>query len=1125
MSIHCALKHHTAYHYEKPVRLSPQVVRLRPAPHNRTPILSYSFKIGPQPHFLNWQQDPFGNFQARLVFPEPVRSFEVEVDLVADLSSINPFDFFMDEDVEYMPVTYDPALESELSPFRRKKRAGTELRKLIEIFREPEGKERTIDYLVRINQGILERVKYLIRMEPGVQTPEETLLKGSGSCRDSSWLLVNLLRHLGFASRFTSGYLIQLKPDQKPLEGPAGTEEDFTDLHAWVDVYLPGAGWVGFDPTSGLCTGEGHIPLAATPEPRSASPVTGYLMDECESTFDFEMKVTRIHEIARVTKPYSRAQWKEIDALGKLVDQRLAEQNLNLTMGGEPTFVSIDDMDGDEWNTAAMGPMKRHLADDLLKRLHKRFGEGGFLHHGQGKWYPGEQLPRWNFSCHWRRDGMPAWEDPSLIAEEEVDYGHTNKESAEFIKLLAKNLGVTTKHIMPAHEDVWYYLWRERRLPANVDPFDSKLEDEIERARLSKVFEQGLDRVVGHVLPLWRGLNPVEWITGPWFLRPERLYLMPGDSSIGYRLPLESLPWTNDEWGELLEPLDPSLPRDPFPPGKFRPFSGQPEDDRIAEEKLQFPHRKGKEDSGEGPIPISEYDAGRPEAFFRGESISGIVRTALCVEPRNGNLNVFMPPVKRAEDYLELVTALEQTAAELGTPIMLEGYLPPRDSRLNHFSVTPDPGVIEVNIHPSHSWEELREITRGIYADARESRLGTEKFMLDGRHSGTGGGNHIVVGGPTTMESPFLKNPSLLRSFVSYWHNHPSLSYLFSGLFIGPTSQAPRIDEARDDSLHELEIAFKQLPDYDPTLKDSPAVVDRVLRNMLVDITGNTHRAEFCIDKLYSPDSSSGRLGLVEMRGFEMPPHPEMSLAQLLLVRAGVSRFQADPYRESLVRWGTGLHDRFLLPHFIRQDFEDVLDDFTRHGFPFDPAWFDPHYEFRFPLIGSIAHRGVKVELREAIEPWHVLGEEQSSGGTSRYVDSSVERIEVKVSGMTDPRHILTCQQRKVPLSPTGRPGEFVAGVRFRAWAPTSARHPTMDIHSPLTFDLVDLWNERSVGGCEYHVTHPGGRSYEDFPINAYTAQSRRSERFVPFGHTPGTIRPKEEPISKEFPFTLDLQT
>lgn len=1124
MAIHCALHHHTAYRYDRPVTLGPQIVRLRPAPHNRTPILSYSLKIEPEPHFLNWQQDPQGNFQARIVFPEPVKYFDITVDLTADLTSINPFDFFLDEHAQEVPFDYDEWLTNELAPFRRvpAEGPGPLLRKLV-TESQPKPGEKTIDFLVRVNQLLEKKVDYLIRMEPGVQAPEETLEKASGSCRDSAWLMVHLMRRLGFAARFVSGYLIQLKPDVKSLDGPSGTDVDFTDLHAWADVYLPGAGWVGMDPTSGLMAGEGHIPLAATPDPPSAAPMTGYVMTEdFETEFEFDMKVERVHETARVTAPYTEEEWEAIDRLGQKVEEKLNAADVRLTMGGEPTFVSIDDMDGDEWNTAAMGPMKRGLADELLHRLKRRFAPGGFLHHGQGKWYPGEQLPRWAFSCIWRRDGVPAWEDDALIADEKEDYGHSTAESAEFLRRLSEKLGVGDEHLIPAFEDAWYYLWRERRLPGNVDPFDSKLDDKVERARLAKVFERKLDSEVGHVLPLCRGKSESGWVSGPWFFRPERLYLIPGDSAMGFRLPLDSLPWTDEDLGWMTTPLDPTVARDPFPMRRMRGiWAPQEQSEAVIREQMRDGadgkiRGKGQQRVDRISVPL-ESDFGPPME-------NGRLRTALCIEPRGGNLNIFMPPLRQAEHYLELVSAIEDTAAEMGTPVMLEGYLPPRDSRLNNISVTPDPGVIEVNIHPTESWDQLKGVTRDLYEEARLTRLGTEKFRVDGTHTGTGGGNHIVVGGATPMDSPFLRRPDLLRSLVGYWHNHPSLSYLFSGAFIGPTSQAPRVDEARNDSVYELELAFRQLPTREQADSCPPWLVDRVMRNLLVDLTGNTHRAEFCIDKLYSPDGSTGRLGLVEMRGFEMPPHADMSLAQQLLVRASIARFWDRPYEKEPVRWGTGLHDRFLLPHFIWEDFVDVLEDFQRDGYGFDPAWFEPHFEFRFPEIGSVSPAGVKMEIRQAIEPWNVLGEEQSSGGTSRYVDSSVERVQVLLQNLTDPRHVISCNGRKVPLHPTGRNGEYVAGVRYRAWSPPSALHPTIPVSSPLTFDMLDTWNERSVGGCEYFVSHPGGRSYEDFPVNSYAAESRRRTRFIPFGHTPGRVAPPTETRSAEFPLTLDLQ-
>jgi uncharacterized protein (DUF2126 family)/transglutaminase-like putative cysteine protease len=1113
------------------------VIRLRPAPHCRTPILSYSQKITGGEHFLHWQQDPFSNWNARVVFPDPMLEMKIEIEVVAEMAVYNPFDFFLDESANQFPFEYGAVLAKDLEPFRVRPESSPKLDALVGELRQrwmpPRSKDsektvRTIDLVVGLNQHVQQAVRYLIRLEPGVQTAEETLTLGSGSCRDSAWLLVQLFRSMGLAARFVSGYLIQLAPDQKSLDGPSGTEVDFTDLHAWCEVYLPGGGWIGLDPTSGLLAGEGHIPLSCTPEPSTAAPVTGGI-GKCESKLHHEMQVTRIYESPRVTKPYSEAQWARIQSLGHRIDEDLQAGDVRLTMGGEPTFVSVDDPEGAEWNFTAVSPAKRVLSGTLLKRLRSRMAPGSLLHYGQGKWYPGEPLPRWALSAFWRKDGVPIWKDDSLIADESKDYGHGTTEAGELIRRLARNLGANPAHVLPAYEDLFYYTWKERRLPSNVSPTSSNWKNAQERERLARVFQRGLGEVVGYALPIevagGHG-GSIQWRSGAWFLRDgETLWLIPGDSAMGLRLPLDSIPWVTDRENPWIWPQDPSAPLPPLP----REFAKRL--DPSAAGQAYVTGAPAARPAGMGPgqraqTPLPARDPREGQAPAPGQSAPWIVRTALCVEPREGRLHIFLPPVSTAESYLDLVSTIESTVSAMGVPVILEGEAPPRDPRLNKLSVTPDPGVIEVNLHPSRSWGELVDRTTVLYEEARQTRLRAEKFMLDGRHSGTGGGNHIILGGETPGDSPILRRPDLLRSLLGYWQNHPSLSWLFSGLFVGPTSQAPRVDEARNDSLYELEVAFRELERQ--TASHGPAVppwlVDRLFRNLLIDSSGNTHRSEFSIDKLFAPESATGRLGLVEMRAFEMPPHAQMSLAQHLLLRGLVSTFWKKPYTQELVRWGTDLHDRWMLPHFCETDFREVIRDLREAGYPFEMEWFAPQFEFRFPRIGDFAQRDVRVEIRSALEPWHVLGEEPGGGGTVRYVDSSLERVQVQAQGLIGKRFALTVNGRRLPMHPTGTQGEAVAGVRYRAWQPPVCLQPTIGAHAPLTFDLYDTWNERSIGGCTYHVAHPGGRNYETFPVNAYEAESRRLARFFATGATQGRFVPKPEALNADFPVTLDLR-
>ncbi|ADM09476.1 Transglutaminase-like domain protein [Parvularcula bermudensis HTCC2503] len=1173
MSIDVALHHVTRYDYERPIQLYPQIVRLRPAPHARTSILSYSLKVTPSDHFINWQQDPFGNYQARLVFPERTKTFEVAVDLVASMEAINPFDFFLEEDAFHVPFSYDKDLKVELEPYLKPVGEGPAFDALKawtkKIFLETAGASeddrlRTIDFLVQVNQRLNQDISYTVRMEPGVQTPEDTLTLKSGSCRDSGWLLVALLREVGLAARFVSGYLIQLKADRQNASGLNGPAEDFTDLHAWTEVYVPGAGWIGLDPTSGLFAGEGHIPLAATPAPSSAAPISG-AVEPCEAELFFDMTVKRVRETPRVTKPLSDEQWAAIDKAGQAVDEQLVAHDVRLTMGGEPTFVSSDDRDADEWNIAAVGPTKAAFADKLIRRLRDRFAPEGFLHHGQGKWYPGEQLPRWAYGLYWRKDGYPTWESPALIAPVAPETPATAEQAQRFSHALAANLEIDADFVGEAFEDPAEFMLREQKLAPNVDPIDNKLDEPEERQRLAKVFSRGLSSPSAYVLPIQLAQAPAKaskdmaqlakrrrrfkWRSERWQTRRGRLYLIPGDSPAGFRLPLQSLAYLTEAERYVQYPLDPATPRGPLPTRRGEPLPQMQRHAGPASTAPLGPVGQTGGQTGGAPMPVDipawpytpteetddEVDW-RPTVeghWAYADAVPGgvfaptpNVRTAITIEPRNGVLCVFMPPASTADEYIDLVHAVEDTATELGIPIHIEGYPPPDDPRLNVVKVTPDPGVIEVNIQPAASWAEQCEITRTIYEEAEACGLEASKFLLDGRPTGSGGGAHVVVGGATPLDSPFLRRPDVLESLIRFWQNHPSLSYFFSGTFIGPTSQAPRVDEARQNSLYELDIALNQIPHpSSSTGYDAPPwLIDRLLRNLLVDVAGNTHRAEICIDKLYSPDGPTGRLGLVEFRAFEMPPHAEMNLAQQLLLRALIAWFWQHPYTRPLIRFGNALHDRFMLPFYLRKDFNEVLSELSEGlGIKMDPSWYDAQHEFRFPYYGQITHRDITLSLRGALEPWPVLGEEGGASGTARFVDSSVERLEVMVEGDPGSRYQIACQGYRVPLQRTDEFAKQVSGVRFRTWLPSSCLHPTIKPHSPLIFDIVDTWTGRSLGGCTYYSTHPGGRNFEFQPVNALEAEGRRRARFATMGHTPGPFTLNEPRASEEFPVTLDL--
>ena len=1116
MGIKVALEHRTSYTFDRLVEIYPHVVRLRPAPHSRTPIEAYSLRVDPTDHFVNWQQDAFGNFMARIVFPTRTRSLTITVGLIADLKVINPFDFFIEDYAETWPgasraggpspgFEYPTALAEDLKPYLRPvdengegSGPGELAQAWVSNFSVAEG-TRTIDFLVALNHAVNADVGYSVRMEPGVQTPDLTLNTGIGSCRDSAWLLVSILRQMGLAARFVSGYLVQLTSDVEALDGPSGPTTDFTDLHAWTEVYIPGAGWIGLDPTSGLFAGEGHIPLSATPHPESAAPITGST-EPCETALEFTNVVTRVHEDPRVTLPYTEETWAQINALGGRVDQRLAAADVRLTVGGEPTFVSIDNQVDPEWTTDADGEHKRQRASALAARLKNIWAPQGLIQHGQGKWYPGEPLPRWQIGLFWRADGEPLWTDAALLADpwpEQPDPTALAPDAGrQLLDGIAEGLGLPAGQVRPAFEDPLSRLAAAVRQPEG-DPVaredDLGSDSREARAALLARLEASTTEPAAYVLPLHRRDDGSGWASADWKLRRGRIVLLEGDSPAGLRLPLDSISW---------EP----------PPTAF--------DSDLVQARPPLPA---------GTDGRSEFDTADRAVV---EDAEPMPRTALVAEVRQGLLYVYLPPTEELEDFVDLIRRIERSAATIGCAVVLEGYGPPADARLRTMSITPDPGVIEVNVAPAASFAEQRDQLEALYAQARLARLSTEAFDVDGTHGGTGGGNHITLGGITPADSPLLRRPDLLVSLLSYWQRHPSLSYLFACRFIGTTSQAPRVDEGRPESLYELEIAFAEIARLSEVEgAPKPWITDRALRHLLTDITGNTHRAEFCIDKLYSPDSARGRLGLLELRGFEMPPHHQMAMVQSLLVRALVAWFWDEPLRAPLIRHGANLHGRYLLPHFLIHDIADVAADLRAHGIEFDTSWLDPFTEFRFPRIGTAVFGGVEIELRGAIEPWNVLGEESTAGGTARYVDSSVERIQVRLIGADRHRFIVTANGHPIPMLATDNPDVQVGGVRYRAWQPPSALHPTITVDGPLRFELVDTASGVSRGGCTYHVSHPGGRAYDAPPVNAVEAESRRSRRFEATGFTPGAadlagLREKQARQSTDVgaPGILDLR-
>jgi uncharacterized protein (DUF2126 family)/transglutaminase-like putative cysteine protease len=1048
-------------------------VRLRPASHARARVEHYTLRV-PEQAAVRWQQDPYGNHVAHLAFKKGTRleALELTVELAVDIRPVNPFDFFLDDRCEHVPFAYPAEMARDLSPFLAlddpEFASGPRFEALLASL--PKGGQ-TVGFITAVNQAVNQALRYVIREEAGLWTPEETLANGRGSCRDQAVLLIALLRRRGLAARFASGYLLQLADEGMLPDEPKGVTRDVADLHAWCEVFLPGGGWIGLDPTSGLFAGEGHIPLASVARPALGAPVEG-TADQVAAEVGFSMQVGRLGHEVRPTAPFPEEAWQALLEGADRADAALAAAGLVLTSGGEPTLNSREHADAPEWNGEALGPTKWVAGLKLAAELRSRLLPGAAVLARPGKWYPGESLPRWALELVGRADGAPLWEDLALPA------GPVTLATARaFAGAVATALGLPASAPTAAYEDPWRLVQEEAALPADVDPLKARLTDPEERRRLARLLGGDPTQPVGYALPVARSGDG--WRTERWKLRRDHLFLLPGDSPLGLRLPLAALGGPAE-----VKPVEPALPRP---------------DPRSAE--LEAAQAK--------------------QLLAAARAAPATIRTALCVERREGTLFAFLPPSATAEEFLALVEAVDQARRATGVEVQLEGYPPPSSPLLSRLAVTPDPGVLEVNLPPRTSGRAHAALLDTVFEAGLHAGLHSEKWLLDGRLAGSGGGHHVTVGGPVPLESPLVRRPDLLASLITFTQHHPSLSFLFSGLFVGPTSQAPRVDEARLDTLAELEIALAgafraEAPD--------PWLGDLLFRNLLTDLTGNTHRAELSIDKLWDWRTPHGRQGVVEFRAFEMPPHPRLATAQVLLVRALVAALAGEPYHRPLVRWGPALHDRFMLPHFLWKDFQEVLAFLSERGVGLPPEPYRAFVELRCPVAGRLEVDGAVLEVRNALEPWNVLGEEPSGGGTSRYVDSSVERVEVRVEGIVPERHLVLVNGIELPLRPTGTAAEAVGGVRFRAWAPAHALHPHLGIHHPLTFELLDTWGRRSLGACRYHVWHPEGRAFLAPPLTRFEASARRAQRFTLEGASPWPVVARPASPHGETPYSLDLR-
>jgi uncharacterized protein (DUF2126 family)/transglutaminase-like putative cysteine protease len=1095
VSTRVAITHRIEQHFARPVRLSTHWLRLRPAPEQRAQIAAFSLAVDAEPHFLNWVRDPFENHLARLDFPEPLAGLGITLELIAELEPTNPFDFLAEPYAAEHPFEYPVQLKKELSPYRLTSAPGPRLSAwLANVDRTSKTTLERLDELTRMVQ---EAHALAVDAGPGAVDLERFLERGKGSCWEFAWLLTVTLRHVGLAARFVCGYRLLLADESG---GSTPRFPDTVTLHTWSEAYIPGAGWIGLDPAAGIFITETYIPLACAPEPVRVLPIVGD-REPCVETRSESLRVRRLTP-AQASWPHTDTQRADIDALGRFVDEDLALQGLKPALGVSLSFVSRQDGMAPEWSTQALGPSKRLLAESLSVALWKRLGHGGVPQLGQGEWYGGESLPRWRLGCFFRADGEPVWRNP-----ERLSFGHAQRtagpdQAQRLVRSLARGLGIDPARVVAAHEDPLHELWRARapgQLPAPQD-----LRDPLRRRALAERLSSAHRTPTGFLVPLGWDHARACWVSGNWRFRRSGIYLAPGSASMGYRLPLDGL--IDDEAGVL----EAHIERCPF------------------EERGKLPdfHAGVRSRHDRGPTEPSTRD-GRPP------------RTALCVEARAGELFVFLPPVSHLEHYLELVAAVEVAAEALKLPVSLEGYEPPEDPRLRRFLLEPDAGVLRLNLPETSSWDEQLSVISAAYEEAWRLDLNTERVSADdGRRVPSGGGGRLTVGGVSPAESPFLTRPEILRSLIAYWQRHPCLSYLFAGRLIGPSGSAPRPDEGRDEILYELSIALEHLRSG---TSDKPWLADRVLRHLLTDPAGNLKRAEIRIDQLYAPERASLRLGRILINAFESAPEARLAALQSLLVLGLIGRFGRHPDSGELRRWGPALHDQFLLPEVLWADLRIVVADLAAARYPFQLDWFEPLFELRFPVLGSVPIGPLMFKLRSAHEPWPLLAEEVTRGGVARFIDAANERLQVTLSGAHPGRYVLACNGHRVPLQRTPTHGEYVAGVRYKVSNPPSTMHPTVSPVEGLVFDVIDTWTGHAIGGCTYLAPQPRisgpigtptpapptGEPREGprfFPVPFLSMQAMgKSGRFLPRGSGVGKMAAPPRVDDEQFPYLLDL--